>query len=137
MGEERSSALRIEELAFVIQQMGNRAQGLEIEDLSGGTSKAASILFPRRHNVYCVRGRKNVAIQEMNEQCRDLVENKRPMWKSWRRTGNVIENKGCCATKAGMLLKREGLAARVMGTWGWINPCKTTRRLQGEIPPLP
>jgi hypothetical protein len=65
----------------------------------------------------------------MNEQYRNLIENKGPLWKAWRRSGNVVENKGSYASKAGILLKRKGLGA---GDLGLDQPT----RFQSEIPPL-
>ncbi len=43
---------------------------------------------------------------KMNEQCGDVYENKGPLWKTGWQSGNVIENKGGHALKAGMLLKK-------------------------------
>jgi hypothetical protein len=51
----------------------------------------------------------------MNEQCRDLIENKGELRKTCRQSWNVIENKGGYVSKAGMSLKRKGLGA---GCWG-------------------
>jgi hypothetical protein len=50
----------------------------------------------------------------MNEQRRNLIENKGLLWKSWQRTGNVIENTGSYTPEPGMLLKTKWLVA---GGW--------------------
>jgi hypothetical protein len=41
----------------------------------------------------------------VNELSGDVYENKGPLLKEWARSGNVAENKGSYALKAGMLLK--------------------------------
>ena len=33
-------------------------------------------------------------LQKMNEQRGNVYENKGPLWKTWRRSWNVVENKG-------------------------------------------
>jgi hypothetical protein len=43
----------------------------------------------------------------VNEQSGNLIENKGPLWKTEGLSGNVTENKGGYALKAGMLLKRK------------------------------
>jgi hypothetical protein len=45
----------------------------------------------------------------MNELPGNVYENKGPLWKAWRRSWNVIENKGTCGFKAGILLKTNWL----------------------------
>jgi len=56
--------------------------------------------------------------------------------ENWGRSGNVAENKGTYAEKAGILLKIQDLVLWA-GAGGWINLCGTTGRFQTEIPPLP
>jgi hypothetical protein len=43
--------------------------------------------------------------EKLNEQRWNVYENKGPLWKTWGKSGNVIENKGSYASKAVMLLK--------------------------------
>jgi hypothetical protein len=45
----------------------------------------------------------------VNELSGDVYENKGPLWKKQRRSGNVIENKGSYAPKPGILLKTKEL----------------------------
>jgi hypothetical protein len=45
--------------------------------------------------------------KKVNEQPGNLYENKGPAFSSTDRSGNVTENKGSYALKAGMLLKRQ------------------------------
>jgi hypothetical protein len=57
----------------------------------------------------------------MNDRCGDVYENKGPLWKTGRQSGNVIENKGTYEFKAGMLLKRKEVGGGryvVCGRWG-------------------
>jgi hypothetical protein len=46
---------------------------------------------------------------KINEQRGNFYENKGSVFHSQPRSGNVIENKGCCALKAGILLKRKDI----------------------------
>jgi hypothetical protein len=40
---------------------------------------------------------------KLNEQSRDVYENKGPLWKTGWQSGNVVENKGTYESEAGML----------------------------------
>jgi hypothetical protein len=50
----------------------------------------------------------------MNERRTNVIENKGTLWKTWRKSGNVIENKGGYVSKAGMFFKTKGLG---VGDW--------------------
>ena len=56
----------------------------------------------------------------MNEQCGNVYENKGPAFGSLGLSGNVIENKGSYALKAGMLVKTK----EVGGRWGRTEKCE-------------
>jgi len=47
---------------------------------------------------------------KMSDRCGDVYENKGSAFHERCQSGNVAENKGSCALKAGMLLKRSMLA---------------------------
>jgi hypothetical protein len=44
---------------------------------------------------------------KVNEQCGNVYEKKGPLWKTGWKSGNVTENKGTYAFRAGILLKRK------------------------------
>jgi hypothetical protein len=48
---------------------------------------------------------------KLNDQCGNVYENKGPLWKTSRQSGNVVENKHSYAQDPGMLLKTEGVIA--------------------------
>ena len=48
----------------------------------------------------------------MNEQSRNVYENKGPLWKTGWQSGNVIENKGTYKLNAVILLKIKELFGR-------------------------
>ena len=57
----------------------------------------------------------------MKEQGRNVYENKGSAFHGWEKAGNVVENKGSYALKAGMLVKRKDAGRRwyvVGGRWG-------------------
>jgi hypothetical protein len=49
----------------------------------------------------------------VKERCGNVYENKGPAFSSPGRSGNVIENEGGYALKAGMLLKRQDSGFRI------------------------
>ena len=50
--------------------------------------------------------------EKLNEQRGNVYENKGPLWKTCRRSGNVIENKDSYSSIAGMSLKRKYVSCK-------------------------
>jgi len=63
------------------------------------------------------KGKKNSL--KMRDRCGDVYENKGPEFCEQGQSGNVAENKGSCALKAGMLLKRS-----MFGLWSAAACCR-------------
>jgi hypothetical protein len=48
----------------------------------------------------------------MKERRGNVYENKGPLWKTGRKSGNVIEKTGTYGSKPGMLMKRKEVSKR-------------------------
>jgi hypothetical protein len=55
----------------------------------------------------------------MNERRGNVYENKGPLWKTWGRSWNVLENKGAYGFNPAMSLKTHRLFGEIAGSsWG-------------------
>jgi hypothetical protein len=74
------------------------------------SKKPAKPLGFRRTASPCPDDRDKKISLKISDQCRYVYENKGSVFHEGRQSGNVAENKGSYALKAGMLLKRSMLA---------------------------
>ena len=77
-----------------------------------GIGKAAGRRFGTGQDVALDWEKDTWEFSKMNERRGNVYENKGPLWKTRAGSGNVAENKGSYASKAGMSLKRKEVGGR-------------------------
>jgi hypothetical protein len=86
--------------------------------------------------VFAGKAKKNSS--ELDERRTNVYENKGPLWKTCRGSGNVVDNKSTYPSKAGMLLKIKAVIVQVGAS---VHPgadnkslvISTLRRAQGPV----